>query len=621
MNPVKLLCDYIYHVITPRHVSYVSLFLFACLIVDQFEHVLFFCARYFFRSTINNIFFRSVEIVGMENIPAQGPLILTGNHNNQFVDGVVLLGNCRREISFLIAEKSYNRPVVGLFARAFRCIPVLRRIDRATPGRGRVVSNGTTLLRGFDTRFDQLCPGDSLEVQGVEGGEEGFRVASVTSATELLLSRPAEACDEDGVTYRILPYVDNNSMYAKVFNGLRDGKCLGIFPEGGSHDRTDLLPLKAGVANIALEALTVHNIRVPIVPVGLNYFRGHRFRGRVVVEFGTPFEIPDEIVGQYKVERRPAVTSLLNLVSTAMRSVIIPAQDYKTLQLIYLARRLYVPDGLRLTAAQTMDLNRRFAVGLRRIMKSASFMEGMEADGRSESEGLVGEKDSDQEDELLRQQLTLDDRRNLREMAELLENYMKTLKRMGLRDHQVPQVQWRSTGDLVGGLLYLIVMMALSCIPYVLFILPAIVVSRWLAARDRKKALAGSKVKITARDVVLSYKIIYTIVLVPLLYVIWAATLFFFSGLTTTSIVLLVAAAPLFTLFGVKASEQGVRAWKDALPLWKRLMPEVRQEQDKLPALRVDLQQRVRKLVRSLGPHVRELYYPKSVEWSEAIDR
>lgn len=29
---------------------------------------------------------------------------------------------------------------------------------------------------------------------------------------------------------------------------------MGIFPEGGSHDRTDLLPLKAGVAVIALEA-------------------------------------------------------------------------------------------------------------------------------------------------------------------------------------------------------------------------------------------------------------------------------------------------------------------------------------------------------------------------------
>lgn len=68
----------------------------------------------------------------------------------------------------------------------------------------------------------------------------------------------------------------------------------GIFPEGGSHDRTDLLPLKAGVAAIALGVMDQYNISVPIVPVGLNYFRGHRFRGRVVVEFGEPINISKE---------------------------------------------------------------------------------------------------------------------------------------------------------------------------------------------------------------------------------------------------------------------------------------------------------------------------------------
>lgn len=59
---------------------------------------------------------------------------------------------------------------------------------------------------------------------------------------------------------------------------------LGIFPEGGSHDRTDLLPLKVGVALIAYSALEKDGINVPIVPVGLNYFRAHRWRGRAVVE-------------------------------------------------------------------------------------------------------------------------------------------------------------------------------------------------------------------------------------------------------------------------------------------------------------------------------------------------
>ena len=46
--------------------------------------------------------------------------------------------------------------------------------------------------------------------------------------------------------------------------------------------------LQAGVAAIALGTQEKHDINVPIVPVGLTYFRGHRFRGRLVVEFGQP---------------------------------------------------------------------------------------------------------------------------------------------------------------------------------------------------------------------------------------------------------------------------------------------------------------------------------------------
>ncbi len=35
---------------------------------------------------------------------------------------------------------------------------------------------------------------------------------------------------------------------------LSRGACICLFPEGGSHDRSDLLPLKAGVAVMALTA-------------------------------------------------------------------------------------------------------------------------------------------------------------------------------------------------------------------------------------------------------------------------------------------------------------------------------------------------------------------------------
>ena len=35
------------------------------------------------------------------------------------------------------------------------------------------------------------------------------------------------------------------------------------------------------------------------VPVGLNYFSGHRFRSRVFIDIGDPLEVPPELVAQY----------------------------------------------------------------------------------------------------------------------------------------------------------------------------------------------------------------------------------------------------------------------------------------------------------------------------------
>lgn len=35
------------------------------------------------------LFFREVETIEKNNIPKEGPVIVFGNHNNQFVDGVV----------------------------------------------------------------------------------------------------------------------------------------------------------------------------------------------------------------------------------------------------------------------------------------------------------------------------------------------------------------------------------------------------------------------------------------------------------------------------------------------------------------------------------------------------
>jgi glycerol-3-phosphate O-acyltransferase/dihydroxyacetone phosphate acyltransferase len=65
------------------------------------------------------------------------------------------------------------------------------------------------------------------------------------------------------------------------------------------------------VAAIAFGLLEKYDVNVPIIPVGLNYFRGHRFRGRAVVEFGQPIHIDREIYQAYRKSKREGFQKVL----------------------------------------------------------------------------------------------------------------------------------------------------------------------------------------------------------------------------------------------------------------------------------------------------------------------
>src|SRR3989338_1569656 len=83
-------------------------------------------------------FYARVQVNNANNVPQSGPIIFYGNHQNQFVDAMLLFSQTRRAVSFLMAQSSFSkyRGVLGYIARAMRAIPVRRRIDEAYPGTG-----------------------------------------------------------------------------------------------------------------------------------------------------------------------------------------------------------------------------------------------------------------------------------------------------------------------------------------------------------------------------------------------------------------------------------------------------------------------------------------------------
>lgn len=323
-------------------------------------------------SIIVDLFFREVHPRGSWKVPRKGPVIfVAAPHANQFVDPLILMRVIRteahRRIAFLIAEKSMRRRFIGGMARAAGAVPVGRALDSTRAATGKIYlpdpTNDMTLIRGVGTKFEQEAQvGGLLVLPSVNGTAANTEILEIHSNEEIKLKKEfkgdvalrqltgkplegdevpeSQSTEFEGIPYRTAPKVDQSMVYDAVFERLQAGGCVGIFPEGGSHDRTELLPLKAGVAIMALGSLAANpDSGLKIIPCGMNYFHAHKFRSRAVVEFGSPIDVPMELVQLYKSgERRQATGQLLETVHQALVAVTVTSPDYDTLMVSFLMK-------------------------------------------------------------------------------------------------------------------------------------------------------------------------------------------------------------------------------------------------------------------------------------------
>lgn len=160
--------------------------------------------------------------------------------------------------------------------------------------------------------------------------------------------------------------LDNTAAFEALFEVLREGAAFGIFPEGISHSRSELAPLKTGAARIALGAAE-DGLPVRLVPCGLSYHRRERMRGRVLVSFGPGIEIDDAWRERWRADPREAASALTEEIERAMRAETINAPDFETLRVLDGCRRLYRPKERKLTLAERAEISRRFVDHWRRL--------------------------------------------------------------------------------------------------------------------------------------------------------------------------------------------------------------------------------------------------------------
>ena len=179
-NPVNLVSEVF--LFPKQWCSFIGVAGFLFILVSNGKDLTYYACKMFFHNILN-IFFSSIEVLGRENIPTHGPVIFSGNHMNQFVDGAVALTTSPHKMNFLVAASSFKMPVVGAFARIMNALPVQRPIDNAHRAQGTINFDGHRIV-GKGTKFTLIDTRDRIRPLN---SSNTFKIVGVVSDTEAML--------------------------------------------------------------------------------------------------------------------------------------------------------------------------------------------------------------------------------------------------------------------------------------------------------------------------------------------------------------------------------------------------------------------------------------------------
>ncbi|ESL08040.1 glycerol-3-phosphate acyltransferase [Trypanosoma rangeli SC58] len=496
----------------------------------------------FFMWALMNIYFREVTVVNKESIPKTGAVVFYGNHQNQFIDALMIQANCGRHVRFIMAEKSFHRPIVGQFGRVTNAVPVVRPQDvPLIPGEGSLLSMDGAIVHGERTKFSTSLANGDVIIWWKGANKCTAQILHINSDTELELTMPVMPSDvvRQPTPFRVSRRIDHSVIYTSVYQTLESNHCIGIFPEGGSHDRTSLLPLKAGVALFSLGAAE-RGVNVKVVPCGLTYFYGHKFRSRAYLEFGDPITPSKELVELFSRDRRKATGIFLEQLNAELRGFTINVPNWSALNFLHGFRQLYQPPNCILATRDYLRLARRLSVIMEKQKDNPEFI-----DFRNHVENY-----GDYCNALL-----------------VRDSQAATLGKLGSIEAQQLQLLFRRSFTLF--------LMGVILVPFFVVCLPIGILASFVANRQRKKALSESTVKVVGVDVEGSYKLIVGFFSVPPVFTFVSLVTFFYTDARTALTVLF--CLPMAMYVSLLILQEAMMELRAALPLFMSVISKHKQ--------------------------------------------
>ena len=289
---------------------------------------------------------------------------------------------------------------------------------------------------------------------------------------------------------------------------------------------------------------------------------GHRFRSRVFVDIGVPIKPTREMIEGYAEggqKKRAACNKLLDQIMKGLRGtrthtrtqnihlhtyihthththtpgVTIQSPDFDTLQMFRTMRRLYSPSNEVMNAAERFALMHAF------------------------SQGYEREKNNPQV-KLLRSNI---------------DSYRQLLIQHQVSDHRVATARKaEDVVDAVGASLELIYRLV-QCVGFLLVAGPGIALAapvfaltRTISKKKAEQAKAKSSVKIKGQDVIATWKVLVSLVLIPFAHIIYTFLFYFMFGMVFATAYFWFS--PFICFLAVIAVERGKRIGSMIIPLF-----------------------------------------------------
>jgi len=122
----------------------------------------------------------------------------------------------------------------------------------------------------------------------------------------------------------------NEDAFVDCHRALVKRDVVAIFPEGTTHDRAQIDPIKTGAARIALGARAAGATGLAIVPVGLTFPDKVALRSSALVQFGVPIELDVVCPEPVSDQDTEAVRQLTALIDRGIRTVSPDFPDVET---------------------------------------------------------------------------------------------------------------------------------------------------------------------------------------------------------------------------------------------------------------------------------------------------